>query len=69
MIIQVGKYQIVLGALAFVIMTPDEVNTEKVQLHFIGGTLLELATPELVNGYKSALSALRFGVGTPLPKN
>jgi len=69
MIIQVGRYQIVLGALAFTIMSPNEVDTEKVQLHFIGGTLLELATPELVNGYKSALSALRFGVGMPLPKN
>lgn len=68
MIIQVGNTQINLSAIAFVIMSPNETDTTKIQLHFMGGTLLELGTPELVNGYKQALSAIRFGVGMQIPK-
>lgn len=69
MVLQVGNIQIFMSALAFVIMSPNETDTDKIQIHFIGGTMFELATPELVSGYKQALAALRFGVGMQLPKS
>lgn len=68
MIIQLGNSQINMNAIAFVSYLPNMIDTDMIELHFIGGEVLELDTPETVKAYKDAIAALRFGVGVQVPK-
>ena len=67
MLIQIINIWIALQNVTYIVMHPDDINTERVEIHFSGGEVLDLNTPEQVREYKKAMSALRFGAGQPIP--